>query len=64
MILKSILADIAAAFSNVYSGWILWNLFLAFVPLFLSFVLFRRKVLSRPRIWGAIALISAIGIVG
>lgn len=64
MILKSIFTDISAAFSNVYSGWILWNLFLAFVPLFLSFVLFRRPVLSKPRIWGAIALISAIGIVG
>ena len=64
MLLKSIFADIAAAFSNVYSGWILWNLFLAFVPLFLSFVLFRRKVLSKRRVWGAIALISTIGIIG
>jgi len=35
------------AFSGIYSGWILWNLFLAFIPLALSFWLFRRKTLKR-----------------
>jgi uncharacterized membrane protein len=64
MFLRSLLSDISAAFDNVYSGWILWNLFLAFVPLFLSFVLFRRKALSRTKIWVSFALISAIGVVG
>jgi uncharacterized membrane protein len=39
------------AFSEVYSGWILWNLFLAFIPLALSFWLFRRKTTSRSIGW-------------
>ncbi|MEL6553246.1 MAG: DUF1361 domain-containing protein [Cyanobacteria bacterium J06621_11] len=63
-LLKSLFTDLSAAFSNVYSGWILWNLFLAFVPLFLSFLIFRREVLSRVQIWGALVIISIIGIVG
>lgn len=46
----AILPSIRAAFSDVYSGWILWNLFLAFIPLALSFWLYRRKTLSRS--WG------------
>jgi len=32
------------------SGWIVWNLFLAFIPWALSFWLFRRKVMTRN--WG------------
>ena len=28
---------------GIYSGWIAWNLFLAFIPLVLSFWLFRRS---------------------
>lgn len=64
MFLRSLFTDISAAFSSVYSGWILWNLFLAFVPLFLSYVLFRRKALSKVKIWSSIILISLIGIVG
>ncbi|MGC1309543.1 MAG: DUF1361 domain-containing protein [Phormidesmis sp.] len=64
MFLRSILSDLSAAFPNVYSGWILWNLFLAAVPLFLSFLLFRREHLSKVKIWGAMGLIAAIGIVG
>ncbi len=64
MFLRSILNDISAAFYGVYSGWILWNLFLAAVPLFLSFVLFRRKDLSKTKIWISFVLITAIGIVG
>lgn len=36
---------------NIHSGWIAWNLFLAFIPLALSFWLFRRKSLSRTTLW-------------
>jgi uncharacterized membrane protein len=40
------------AFSGIYSGWILWNSFLAFIPLVLSFWLFRRKQLkARSLLW-------------
>lgn len=39
------------AFSGIYSGWILWNLFLAFIPLVLSFWLFRRQTNDRPVVW-------------
>ncbi|MEM6450459.1 MAG: DUF1361 domain-containing protein [Cyanobacteria bacterium P01_D01_bin.105] len=64
MFLSSILRDLAAAFSNVYSGWILWNLFLAAVPLFLSFLLFRREALSKTKILISCAIIAMIGVVG
>jgi uncharacterized membrane protein len=37
------IADAISALSSAYSGWIFWNLFLAFIPLVLSFLLFRRK---------------------
>lgn len=30
-----------------YSGWIAWNLFLAFIPLVLSFILFRKSSISK-----------------
>ena len=58
------LAAIATAFDNVYSGWILWNLFLAFVPMLLSFWLFRPRAI--PRRWFQIAcgLVGAIGVIG
>jgi uncharacterized membrane protein len=36
---------------NIHSGWIAWNLFLAFIPLALSFWLFRRKSQSRSVLW-------------
>lgn len=36
---------------NIHSGWIVWNLFLAFIPLALSFWLFRRKSQSRSVLW-------------
>jgi uncharacterized membrane protein len=39
------LFELADAFSNIYSGWILWNLFLAFIPLVLS------KTIARPIQW-------------
>ncbi|MEO1397166.1 MAG: DUF1361 domain-containing protein [Cyanobacteria bacterium J06634_5] len=62
--LRSLFADVSTAFANVYSGWILWNWFLAFVPLFLSFLLFRREALSKAKIWFYLVLISTIGVVG
>jgi uncharacterized membrane protein len=46
--MRSMLAE---AFSDIYSGWILWNLFLAFIPLAISFWLFRRKINSRSWLW-------------
>lgn len=63
-LLRSLFSDISAAFSNVYSGWILWNLFLAFVPLFLSYLLFRREALSQLKVSLSLIFISIIGIVG
>ncbi|MBW4692423.1 MAG: DUF1361 domain-containing protein [Lyngbya sp. HA4199-MV5] len=49
--MKSRLLEAIEAFSGIYSGWILWNLFLAFIPLVLSFWLFRRKTNDRPVVW-------------
>lgn len=49
--MKSRLLEAIGAFSGIYSGWILWNLFLAFIPLVLSFWLFRRKTNERPFVW-------------
>ena len=48
--MRSILVDAFRAF-NEYSGWIAWNLFLAFIPLALSFWLFRRRKKSRSSLW-------------
>lgn len=36
---------------NRHSGWIVWNLFLAFIPLALSFWLFRWQTKSRSFLW-------------
>lgn len=36
---------------NWYSGWIVWNLFLAFIPLALSFFLYRRRNTARSLLW-------------
>ena len=47
--MESILADAFEAFNN-YSGWIVWNLFLAFIPLALSVWLFRHKK-GRSWVW-------------
>jgi uncharacterized membrane protein len=49
--MRSIIAEALSAFSNIYSGWILWNSFLAFIPLVLSFWLFRRKNDARSLLW-------------
>ncbi len=56
--MESILADAFGAF-NKHSGWIIWNLFLAFIPLILSFWLFLRRSKKRPLLWW-IALIIYI----
>lgn len=48
--MESILAEAFGAF-NQYSGWIVWNLFLAFIPLILSFWLFLRKSKRRSLFW-------------
>ncbi len=48
--MESILTDALEAF-NEYSGWIVWNLFLAFIPLFLSFWLFLRRTKKRSLLW-------------
>lgn len=43
---------------EIHSGWILWNLFLAFIPLVLSFWLFRRK--APRRLWWWVGLVVFI----
>ncbi|MGL5076266.1 MAG: DUF1361 domain-containing protein [Waterburya sp.] len=48
--MESILTNAFEAF-NQYSGWIVWNLFLAFIPLALSFWLFVRKNIKRSLLW-------------
>lgn len=50
MPMESLLGNALEAY-NRYSGWIIWNLFLAFIPLVLSFWLFRRRSRSRPFLW-------------
>lgn len=62
--MRWIALDIYQGLNNVYNGWIWWNLFLAFIPMLLSFRLFRRKAI--PPIWFAIACFGTalIGIVG
>lgn len=47
----SIFNELARAFDDIYSGWILWNLFLAFIPLVLSFWLFRSKAGHHSLLW-------------
>ncbi|NRB07114.1 MAG: DUF1361 domain-containing protein [Richelia sp.] len=48
--MESILGNALTAFER-HSGWIIWNLFLAFIPLTLSFGLFRRRTNSRSLMW-------------
>ena len=50
MSIRDLLANAWHAWS-IHSGWIAWNLFLAFIPLALSFWLFRRKSQSRSLLW-------------
>ena len=48
--MRSILGNALETFNN-FSGWIIWNLYLAFIPLTLSFWLFRRNIQSRSKAW-------------
>lgn len=48
--MREILQNSLEAF-NRHSGWIVWNLFLAFIPLALSFLLYRRRSLRRSLLW-------------
>ena len=48
--MESILTNALGAFDR-YSGWIVWNLFLAFIPLVLSLWLFLRSSNRRSLLW-------------
>lgn len=62
--MRWLLPNIISAFDNVYSGWILWNLFLAAIPLLLSFSLFRRQSLAHRWFLVACLLVGIIGVLG
>jgi uncharacterized membrane protein len=62
--MQAILTDIRSALSSAYSGWIFWNLFLAFIPLVLSFLLFRRRDVSRSWLSWFSGLVVLIGLIG
>jgi uncharacterized membrane protein len=59
-----VFVNIYDGISNVYSGWIWWNLFLAFIPMLLSFSLFRKRAI--PPLWMKVAwfVTALIGFVG
>lgn len=48
--MREVLANALEVF-NLHSGWIIWNLFLAFIPLALSFWLYRRRTKVRSLLW-------------
>jgi uncharacterized membrane protein len=48
--MREVLGNALEVFSW-HSGWIIWNLFLAFIPLALSFWLYRRKTKVRSLLW-------------
>jgi uncharacterized membrane protein len=48
--MREVLANSLEVF-NRHSGWIIWNLFLAFIPLALSFWLYRRRSKVRSLLW-------------
>ena len=54
--MELILRNAFGAF-NEYSGWIVWNLFLAFIPLILSFWLYLRSNSKRHLLWWLIFVI-------
>ncbi|WP_204140446.1 DUF1361 domain-containing protein [Halomicronema sp. CCY15110] len=63
--MRSLLFDLYDGLNNVYSGWIVWNLFLAFVPMLLSFQLFRPQAIPAKYLraaWLVTGLCGAIGI--
>ncbi|PSO86771.1 MAG: DUF1361 domain-containing protein [Cyanobacteria bacterium QS_3_48_167] len=49
--MESTLVKALEEFEQHYSGWIFWNLFLAFIPLALTFWLFRGQSRSRSFLW-------------
>lgn len=51
------LIEISSALEFNYSGWIAWNLFLAFIPMALSFWLFRRRSGARTPLWWLVFLV-------
>jgi len=60
-----IFVNIYDGINNVYSGWIWWNLFLAFIPMLLSFSLFRRRAIPPFQLalaWFGTALIGVVGL--
>ena len=61
--MRSLLLDLLHSLNNVYSGWILWNLFLACVPLLLSFKLFRRRDVSSQWFVPACFITTLIGVI-
>jgi uncharacterized membrane protein len=62
--MRTLLADFSSAFATIYTDWILWNLFLAFIPLLLSFFLFRSRAAYQPWLWCATVLVGLIGVIG
>ena len=62
--MSSFTTDALSALSSAYSGWIFWNLFLAFIPLVLSFLLFRRKNVSKSWIGWFSGIVVVIGLIG
>jgi uncharacterized membrane protein len=62
--MESLISDAVSALSTSYSGWIFWNLFLAFIPLVLSFVLFRRKNVSKSWLGWFSGIVVVIGLIG
>lgn len=62
--MQSFIADALSALSSAYSGWIFWNLFLAFIPLVLSFLLFRRKNVSKSWLGWFSGIVVVIGLIG
>ncbi|HAN76240.1 MAG TPA: DUF1361 domain-containing protein [Planktothrix sp. UBA8407] len=54
--MRKMLANALEIFER-HSGWIIWNLFLAFIPLVLSVWLFRRKVIARNWGWWIIYIV-------
>lgn len=62
--MRSLLFDIYNGLNSVYNGWITWNLFLAFVPMLLSFQLFRPKVIPLKVLIAAWTLAGIVGAIG
>lgn len=62
--MQSFIPNAISALSSAYSGWIFWNLFLAFIPLVLSFLLFRRKNVSKSWLGWLSSIVVVIGLIG